>query len=130
MAIITSALRKRESMICIYGFPNTSTTRATWALEEAGASYEFVPVNLTRGEHKQPDFLRLSPGGKVPVLVDEDLLLTESAAICTYIGEKFPHSRLVPTNGHERARYLQWCFFAMSEFETPLWTLTKHTLQI
>lgn len=114
-------------MICIYGFPNTRTTRATWALEEADARYEFVPVNLARGEHKRPDFLRLSPGGKVPVLVDEDLLLTESAAICTYIGEKFPDSRLVPTNGHERARYLQWCFFAMSEFETPLWTLTKHT---
>lgn len=114
-------------MICIYGFPNTRTTRATWALEEAGASYEFVPVNLPKGEHKLPDFLRLSPGGKVPVLVDEDLVLTESAAICTYIGEKFPDSRLVPTNSHERARYLQWCFFAMSELETPLWTLTKHT---
>lgn len=114
-------------MIRIYGFPNTRTTRATWALEEAGASYEFVPVNLSRAEHKRPDFLRLSPGGKVPVLVDDDLVLTESAAICTYIGEKFLNSRLVPTSTQERARYLQWCFFAMSEFETPLWTLTKHT---
>lgn len=114
-------------MICIYGFPNTRTTRATWALEEAKADYTFTQVNLARGEHKQPDFLRLSPGGKVPVLVDEDLILTESAAICTYIGEKYPESGLVPPGGNERAHYLQWCFFVMSEFETPLWTLTKHT---
>lgn len=127
MAENDSAPAMVDYMIQIYGFPNTRTTRVTWALEESGASYGFTQVSLPRGEHKQPEFLRLSPGGKVPVLVDEELVLTESAAICTYIGEKFPQSGLVPTNLQERAHYLQWCFFTMSEFETPLWTLTKHT---
>lgn len=114
-------------MIRIYGFPYTRSTRATWALEEAGAEYEFIPVDLSRGEHKKPEFLKVNPGGKVPALVDGDLILTESAAICTYIGEKFPASGLVPININERAHYFQWCFFAMSELEAPLWTMAKHS---
>ena len=113
-------------MIQIYGFPNTRTTRATWALEEAGADYAFIPVNLAQGEHNSPAFLKINPGGKVPALLDGDLVLTESAAICTYIGEKFPASLLVPSQIPERARYFQWCFFTMSELETPLWTMAKH----
>ena len=114
-------------MIKIYGFPNTRSTRATWALEEAGAEYEFIPVNLSKGDQNQPEFLGINPGGKVPALVDNDFVLNESAAICTYIGERFPASGLVPSEINERALYFQWCFFAMSELETPLWTMTKHT---
>ena len=114
-------------MIKIYGFPYTRSIRATWALEEARADYEFLPVNLAKGEHKQQAFLKLNPGGKVPALVDNELVLTESAAIVTYIGEKFPASGLVPSDIKARAHYLQWCFFAMSELETPLWTMTKHS---
>jgi glutathione S-transferase len=44
-------------MIKIYGFPYTRSTRATWALEEAGAEYEFIPVNLTMGHQNQPEFI-------------------------------------------------------------------------
>jgi glutathione S-transferase len=114
-------------MIQIYGFPNTRSTRAVWALEEAGAEYGYTAVDLTRGEHRKPEFLKVNPGGKVPVLIDGDLVLTESAAICTYIGEKFPSSNLVPVRADDRAYYFQWCFFAMSELETPLWTMAKYT---
>lgn len=114
-------------MIRIYGYPYTRSTRATWALEEAGAEYEFIAVDLSRGEHTKPDFLKVNPGGKVPALVDGDLVLTESAAICTYIGEKFPAAQLVPSGINDRAHYFQWCFFAMSELETPLWTMAKYT---
>jgi glutathione S-transferase len=114
-------------MFKIYGFPYTRSTRATWALEEAGAEYEFIPVNLAKGHQNQPEFLKVNPGGKIPALVDNDFVLTESAAICTYIGEKFPASGLVPLSINARAHYYQWCFFTMSELETPLWTMTKHT---
>jgi glutathione S-transferase len=114
-------------MIKIYGFPYTRSTRATWALEEAEAEYEFIPVNLAKGHQNQPEFLMVNPGGKVPALVDNDFVLTESAAICTYIGERFPASGLVPSGINDRAHYFQWCFFTMSELETPLWTMTKHT---
>ncbi|MGR9046564.1 MAG: glutathione S-transferase family protein [Gammaproteobacteria bacterium] len=113
-------------MIRIYGFPYTRSTRVTWALEEAGVDYEFIAVDLSKGEHKKPEFLEVNPGGKVPALVDGDFVLTESAAICTYLGEKFPSSGLVPSALTERAHYFQWCFFAMTELEAPLWTMEKH----
>jgi glutathione S-transferase len=114
-------------MIKVYGFPFTRSTRVVWALQEAGAEYDYIPVDLSKGEHRKAEFLRVNPGGKVPVLIDGDLVLTESAAICTYIGEKFPSSGLVPVRADERAQYFQWCFFAMSELETPLWILAKYT---
>ncbi len=114
-------------MITLHGYQNTRSTRALWALEEAGAQYQFVPVDLSRGEHRTPEFLALSPGGKVPVLVDDDVVITESAAICTYIGEKFPQSGLMPTDIKERAYYFKWCFFIMTELEAPLWAKAKHT---
>lgn len=115
-------------MIKLYGTPNTRSTRVAWALEEAGAEYEFILVQLAKGEQKQPAFLSVNPAGKIPTLVDGDLVLSESAAICTYIGDKFPQSGLVPpvTDLANRARYLQWCFFAMTELESSLWTGEKH----
>jgi glutathione S-transferase len=115
-------------MIKVYGFQNTRTTRVTWALEEAGTEYTLVPVDLSKGEHRAPEFLHINPGGKIPVLTDGDLVMSESAAICTYIGEKFPQSGLAPPLSQpiDRAHYFQWCFFAVTELETAIWTLSKH----
>jgi glutathione S-transferase len=114
-------------MFQVYGCPHTRSTRVVWALEEAGAEYEYQKVDLFAGEGRQPAYLALNPGGKVPALADGDLVLTESAAICTYIGDAFPASGLTPPCGlPERARYNQWCFFAMCELEQPLWTIAKH----
>ncbi len=116
-------------MMKLYGTPDTRSTRVAWALEEAGAEYEFIHINMKHGEHKLPEFLAINPGGKVPALVDGDLVLTESAAICTYIGDKFPQSGLVPpvSDPANRAHYLQWCFCAMTELEPPLWAIARHS---
>lgn len=113
-------------MMKVYGCPRTRSTRVTWALEEAGAAYEFVRVDLARGDARQPDFLAVNPGGKVPALVDGDLVLTESCAIVTYIGERYPASGLVPPAPADRAHCFQWMAFVISELEQPLWTLAKH----
>jgi len=83
------------------------STRVTWVLEEAGVDYEFMVVDLSKGEHKKPEYLKVNPYAKVPDLVDGELVLSESAAICTYIGEKFPSSGLVPKEITERANYFQ-----------------------
>jgi glutathione S-transferase len=115
----------------VYGWPNTRSLRVVWALEEAGASYDYVPVNLTRGEGRRPAYLSLNPGGKVPALQDGDLLLTESAAICSYVGDRYPGTGLTPRCGtRERALYDKWCFFVLSELEQPLWTIGKHRFAI
>ena len=86
-------------MIKVYGFPNSRSGRVVWALEEAGVDYAYVKVDLFKGEGRRPPYIDINPGGKVPTLIDGDLLLTESAAICTYIGDLFPVSGLVPAPG-------------------------------
>lgn len=111
----------------IYGHPKTRSLRAVWAAEEAGLEYDYHKVRLMRGEHRQADYLQLNPGSKVPTLVDGDLVLTESYAICSYLGSKAPGSELVPDNADDRATYDQWCSFAITELEQPLWTIAKHT---
>ncbi|MCP5159289.1 MAG: glutathione S-transferase family protein [Gammaproteobacteria bacterium] len=111
----------------VYGCRNSRSNRVVWALEEAGAAYDYHKVNLFAGEGRSPEYLALNPGGKVPALVDGALILTESAAICTYIGDCFPDSGLTPAIGSpERAQYNQWCFFVLSELEQSLWTIAKH----
>ena len=114
-------------MIKIYGTPHTRTSRVLWSLEEAGADYDFIHIQLGKGEGRQEPYLKLNPTGKVPTLVHDDLVLTESAAICTYVGDLFPNSHLTPASGTaDRAIYNQWCFFAMTELEQPLWSMVKH----
>jgi glutathione S-transferase len=111
----------------LYGFGPTRSLRALWGLKELDADFEFVPVNLRAGEHRHPDFLRLNPAGKVPVLVDGDLVLTESAAIVLYLAEKYRDKGLLPSDLHERAQAYRWIMFAMTELEQPLWRIARHT---
>ena len=114
-------------MIKVFGLPKTRSIRVTWTLEELGMGYEYTAVQLSRGEAQQPEFLRLNPMAKVPVLVDGDFVLSESGAICTYLGDKHPALGLVPDpRTPERARYDQMCLFALTELEQPLWTAAKH----
>ena len=110
----------------LYGWPNSRSLRAAWALEEAAADYEYVPVDLFKGEARTPEFLALNPAGKLPVLVDGGLTLTESAAIVNYVSDRFPASNLVPHAAAARADCLRWMFFATTELEQPLWTIVKH----
>ena len=56
----------------LYEFPPTRSIRARWTLQELGVPFEAVRVNLVAGEHRRPEFLRINPAGKVPVLVDGD----------------------------------------------------------
>lgn len=114
-------------MMKLYGFGPTRSLRALWGLKELGLEFEFVPVNLQAGEHRRPEFLALNPAGKVPVLVDGDLVLTESAAIVLYLAEKYPDKGLMPTSLQQRAQVYRWIMFAMTELEQPLWRMAKHT---
>src|SRR3546814_17045214 len=74
-----------------------------------------------------PDFLRLNPAGKLPVLVDGDLVLTESAAIVLYLAEKYGAGGLMPADLTERAQAYRWTLFAVTELEQPLWRIARHT---
>jgi glutathione S-transferase len=114
-------------MMKLYGFAATRSIRALWALNELGAEFEFVPVNILAGEHRHPEFLRINPAGKVPVLVDGDMVLTESAAIVMYLAEKYPDKGLLPADRKQLAQAYRWVMFAMTELEQPLWRITRHS---
>lgn len=114
-------------MMDVYGYPRSRSLRVLWALEELGAAYRYHQVDLLKGEGHSREYLKLNPFGKVPTLVDGELVMSESAAICTYLGDKFPESELVPgPGGSERALYDKWSYFVLSELEQPLWTAAKH----
>jgi glutathione S-transferase len=118
---------QEETMMKLYGFGPTRSLRALWGLKELNAEFEFVPVNLQAGEHRRPEFLALNPAGKVPVLVDGDLVIPESAAIVLYLAEKYPEKGLMPAGLEQRAQVYRWVMFAMTELEQPLWRMAKHT---
>ena len=92
----------------LYGFPaspNTWKVRAFAA--QVGVPLEFESVNLIKGEQKRPEYLRLSPLGRTPALVDGDFTLTESTAIMQYIGDSKP-SDLWPKDARTRADIMRW----------------------
>src|SRR6202035_1978959 len=79
------------------------------------------------GEHKRPDFLHLNPAGKVPVLVDGDLVIPESAAIVLYVADKYRDKGLLLADLKERAHAYRWVMLAVTELEQSLWRIAKHT---
>src|SRR5687768_13516654 len=111
----------------LYEFGPTRSLRVRWTLQELGVPFESVVVRLTKDEHKRPEFLAINPAGKLPVLVDGHLVLTESAAIVRYLAEKFPEKQLLPTALQQRAQADRWMMFAVTELEQPLWRIARHT---
>jgi glutathione S-transferase len=77
---------------------------------ESGAKAEFIHLDDEKREHKNPEYLKLNPHGRVPTLVfDDDQVMYESAAICQFLVERHPELKLAPAVGSpDRARYLQW----------------------
>lgn len=99
-------------MIQVYAFSTPNSVKVPIALEELGLEYTLMGVNVRKGEQKEPDFRALNPNAKVPVLVDGDLVLTESAAILVYLAEKT--GKLLPAMGVGRARVFEQLFFHAS----------------
>ena len=114
----------------LYHSPQSRSVRPRWLLEEAGATYDLVSLNLEAQDQKRPEYLKLNPNGTVPTLVDGDLVLFESAAICQYLADKFTAARLAPPVGTPaRGLYYQWIHYAMSAIEPPLITIFMHTIR-
>ncbi len=83
-----------------------------WMLEELGEPYELEVMNLQSGIQRQADYRKINPMGKVPALLHGEVVVTEVAAICTYLADEFPDAGLnVPVGDPRRATYLKWLFF-------------------
>jgi GSH-dependent disulfide-bond oxidoreductase len=101
----------------VYYFPTPNGRKVTIALEEMGLAYEIVPVNILRGEQEQPEFLRISPNGRIPALVDwtidgAQIKLFESGAILQYLGRKT--GLLYPMEEAARCLVDAWLFWQMA----------------
>jgi glutathione S-transferase len=104
------------------GSPGSRVSRVLWMLEELGEPYEFVPVKL-----HSPEMYALNPSGKAPALVDGDVVVTGSAAICIYLADKHGEREMGARAGIAgRAEMDSWMHFAQSEFEAPLWNKLRH----
>ena len=110
----------------LYGYRNGRTLRVLWTLEELALEYEYVEVDVLKGEGRKPAFLEINPGGKVPVLDDGGTVITESAAICLHLAEKHPEGGLLPQAGMERTACYERISFVLTEMDAPLWTIAKH----
>jgi glutathione S-transferase len=104
------------------GSPGSRVSRVLWMLEELGEPYEFVKVGL-----RSPEMFALNPSGKAPALVDDDVVVTDSAAICVYLADKHPEKGMGAAPGCAgRAEMDSWMHFAQSELEAPLWNKVRH----
>jgi glutathione S-transferase len=108
-------------VIKLYYYPSFISLVPHILLEEIGAHYQLVFVNLSGGAHKRPDHLRLNPNGLVPVLVQDDLALYESAAICLHLVDTHAGCNLAPAVGSsERALFYKWLMWFASTMQPAL----------
>ena len=100
-------------MIDLYTWTTPNGRKASIALEELQLPYLAHSVDITKDEQFQPDFLKISPNGKIPAIVDRDagMALFESGAILVYLAEKT--GRLLPKVGEARYRVLEWLMWQM-----------------
>jgi glutathione S-transferase len=105
----------------LYHNPQSRAAIAKWMLDECGADYEIVPLDLQQREHKTPEFLLINPSGKIPALVDGGSRIFENAAICLYLGDKFREANLAPRpDAPERGRYLSLMVYSSSQLEPAM----------
>ena len=115
-------------MLKLYYAVPSRAVRPRWLLEEIGTPYDLVRLDLSAGDQKRPEYLAINPNGTVPTLVDGDLTLFESAAICQYLADRFPDRGLAPPLGTAaRGLYYQWMHFAMSGLDAPVIAIFHHT---
>ena len=104
--------------LTLYHASPSRSSIVLWMLEELGEPYDIKLIKLSAGENLKPDYLAINPMGKVPALKHGDTVITEVAAICTYLADEFPHKKLnVPVGTPKRGVYLKWLFFGPSCME-------------
>ncbi len=104
--------------IVLYHHSHTRAANVVWMLEELGVPYTLEHVSLKTGGHKTPAMLAMNQMGKLPVLVDDGVVITESAAIGLYLADRYGSGTLAPAlDDPARGTYLRWALFAPSVIE-------------
>jgi len=112
----------------LYGIPISRALRSIWAAEEVGVDYELVPIS-NLADSKTPEYLAINPNGRIPALVDGDLVLFESMAINLYLAKAYG-GKLYPSEPHDEARALQWTIWGLAELEPHLIPMVAHKVML
>lgn len=124
-------------MIQLHFAPSSAAMVPHILLEEIGAPYERVLIDKENGGHKTPAYLALNPNGLIPVLLDGDLVLYETAAICLHLSDTHPHAKLMPPmDTRDRAHAYKWLMWLTNTLQATLivyfyperWADTGHTV--
>ncbi len=115
-------------MLKIYGFPiSTWANRVRFTANRLGLDYEYVTIDLTKGEGQTESYLAIHPAGKVPAMDDDGFILFESGAIVNYLANK-ANSELYPQELKQRALVDQWSDFASNQIATPMGKVLFNTV--
>jgi glutathione S-transferase len=107
--------------LIFYHAPQSRSSIVHWMLEEIGEPYDLHLLDLNKEENRQPAYLAVNPMGKVPAISHEGVVVTEAAAICCYLADRFPAAGLsVPVDQARRGLYLKWLFFGPSCLEPAM----------
>lgn len=107
--------------ITFYTNPQSRGRIVHWLLEELGVPYDMNILDFEKGDHKKPEYLKINPMGKVPAVVHRGVVVTEAAAICTYLADAYPEAGLAPAlNDPQRGTYLRWLFFGAGCIEPAI----------
>jgi glutathione S-transferase len=108
-------------MLQLHYYPGNASFTPHVLLHEIGLPFELKLVQRTEGEHKRPQYLKLNPNGQIPVLVDGNLVLYETAAICMHLADTHPGAGLAPPLGTaERAHYYKWMAWLTNTLQAML----------
>ena len=98
--------------VVLYGSPSTASLVVHWLLIELGVDHELRMLDFDRNEQKSPEYLAINPQGRVPALILDGQVLTESAAIAMHLADLHPEAGLAPAIATPaRAAYYRWMFF-------------------
>ena len=111
----SNQFKRGNVMRQLYGQSASRALRSIWAIEEVGIEYEHEPTNFF-GQSKEPAYLAVNPNGRIPSLVDGDVVLFESMAINLYLAKKYGGA-LYPASEVDEAKAIQWSVWAISEIE-------------
>jgi glutathione S-transferase len=108
-------------MLTLYYYPSNASLAPHILLEELGTTYTLALVDRYANAHKSPEYLKLNPAGLIPVLVDDDIVLPETAAIMLHLAEKFPDKGFLPPIGTAaRAQCLRWLVYLTNTVQAEL----------
>lgn len=112
--------------LILYHHPFSRAANAVWMLEELGIDYDLRFVDILKGAQKAPEILALNPMGKLPILTDGEVVVTEAAAIGLYLADRYSLGTLAPApDDPARGTYLRWSLFAPSVIEPGILAKTS-----